>query len=384
MAKKGQTTAHSVIGPANDPASLYHQMQPFLQWMLEKNYSINTVANREDYLRYFISWCDERGLTRPTEITRPILERYQRYLFLYRKKDGQPLSNRSQSTRIVPIRAWFKWLTKSNRLLYNPASDLDMPRMERRLPRHILSEQEADRVLNVPDTSTDLGVRDRAMLETLYSTGMRRMELIGLGVFDLDFERGTVMVRQGKGKRDRMIPIGERALAWILKYRDQVRPQFALADDGKGGSDGGHGNGQGATLFLTQQGEAFTPNRLTQLVRDIINAAGINKKGSCHLFRHTMATLMLENGADIRFIQAMLGHAELSTTQIYTQVSIVKLKEIHTLTHPARLQRIQAASEAITDAQTSEDMPTPQGEPEDPAAALLAALDAEADEETED
>lgn len=379
MAKKGQTTPPTVIGPANDPASLYHQMQPFLQWMLEKNYSTNTVANREDYLRYFINWCDERGLTRPTEITRPILERYQRYLFLYRKKDGQPLSNRSQSTRIVPIRAWFKWLTKNNRLLYNPASDLDMPRMERRLPRHILSEQEADRVLNVPDTSTDLGVRDRAMLETLYSTGMRRMELIGLGVFDLDFERGTVMVRQGKGKRDRMIPIGERALAWILKYRDQVRPQFALADDGISGN----GNGQGATLFLTQQGEAFTPNRLTQLVRDIINAAGINKKGSCHLFRHTMATLMLENGADIRFIQAMLGHAELSTTQIYTQVSIVKLKEIHTLTHPARLQRAQSASEAITGVQTSEGMATQQDAPEDPAAALLAALDAEADEEAE-
>ena len=112
--------------------------------------------------------------------------------------------------------------------------------------------------------------------------------------------------------------------------------------------------------------------------------ANTGKRGSCHLFRHTMATLMLENGADIRFIQAMLGHAELSTTQIYTQVSIVKLKEIHTLTHPARLQRIQAASEAITDAQTSEDTPTPQSESEDPAAALLAALDAEADEEAED
>jgi integrase/recombinase XerD len=377
MARRGQTTAQPIIGPANDPASLYHQMQPFLQWMLEKNYSTATVANREDYLRYFITWCDDRGLARPTEITRPILERYQRYLFLYRKKDGQPLSNRSQSTRMVPIRAWFKWLTKNNRLLYNPASDLDMPRMERRLPRHILSEQEADRVLNVPDTSTDLGVRDRAMLETLYSTGMRRMELIGLGVFDLDFERGTVMIRQGKGKRDRMIPIGERALAWILKYRDQVRPQFALADDAKGGSEGGHS----ATLFLTQQGEAFTPNRLTQLVRTIINAAGIHKKGSCHLFRHTMATLMLENGADIRFIQAMLGHAELSTTQIYTQVSIVKLKEIHTLTHPARLQRLQSA---VAGVETSEATPAPQSEPEDPAAALLAALDAEGEEEAED
>ncbi len=368
MAKKGQTTPPAVIGPAHDPDSLYHQMQPFLQWMLEKNYSPRTVDNRELYLRYFIQWCDERGLTRPQEITRPILERYQRHLFLHRKKDGQPLSTRSQGTRIVPIRAWFKWLTKNNRILYNPASDLELPRQEHRLPRHILTSQEADQVLNVPDAQTPMGVRDRAMLETFYSTGMRRMELIGLHQFDIDYERGTVMVRQGKGKKDRMIPIGERALAWIQKYRDAVRPQMALAQD-----DG--------TLFLTNQGDAFTPNRLTQMVRDTINAAGIHKKGSCHLFRHTMATLMLENGADIRFIQAMLGHAELSTTQIYTQVSIVKLKEIHTLTHPARLQRLQTAH---TDAQMSEDTPTPQGEPEDPAAALLAALDAEGDEEAED
>lgn len=375
MAKKGQTTPPTVIGPANDPASLYHQMRPFLAWMLEKNYSLRTVDNRELYLRYFIQWCDERGLTRPTEITRPILERYQRHLFLHRKKDGQPLSTRSQGTRIVPIRAWFKWLTKNNHILYNPASDLELPRQEHRLPRHILTSDEAERVLNVPDTATPMGARDRAMLETFYSTGMRRMELIGLGVFDLDYERGTVMVRQGKGKRDRMIPIGERALAWIAKYRDDIRPQMALAQD-----DG--------TLFLTNQGEAFTPNRLTQMVRGTINAAGIHKKGSCHLFRHTMATLMLENGADIRFIQAMLGHAELSTTQIYTQVSIVKLKEIHTLTHPARLKRlsgeVQSASEAIAGVQTSEGMPTPQSEPEDPAAALLAALDAEGEEEAAD
>lgn len=375
MAKKGHTTALPVIGPANDPASLYHQMRPFLQWMLTMHYSPRTVDNRELYLRYFIQWCDERGLVRPQEITRPILERYQRHLFLHRKKDGQPLSTRSQGTRIVPIRAWFKWLTKNNHILYNPAADLELPRQEQRLPRHILTTDEAERVLNVPDASTPMGVRDRAMLETFYSTGMRRMELIGLHQFDIDFERGTVMVRQGKGRKDRMIPIGERALAWIAAYRDAVRPQMALAQD-----DG--------TLFLTNQGEAFTPNRLTQMVRDTINAAGIAKKGSCHLFRHTMATLMLENGADIRFIQAMLGHAELSTTQIYTQVSIVKLKEIHTLTHPARLKRVsgevQSASEAITGAQTSEGIATPQSESEDPAAALLAALDAEGQEEAED
>ena len=134
------------------------------------------------------------------------------------------------------------------------------------------------------------------------------------------------MIRLGKGKKDRMIPIGARALAWIDKYVTEVRPTLVREPD-----DG--------TLFLSNLNEAFTPNRLTQLVREYVDAAQLGKRGACHLFRHTMATLMLENGADIRFIQQMLGHAELSTTQIYTQVSIRKLKEIHSLTHPARLEK---------------------------------------------
>jgi integrase/recombinase XerD len=152
------------------------------------------------------------------------------------------------------------------------------------------------------------------------------MELINLKLFDLDAERGTLMVRQGKGKKDRMIPIGNRAIAWIEKYVSDVRPELLVGED-----DG--------RLYLTNLGEAFTPNRLTQLVRNYVHAADIGKTGSCHLFRHTMATLMLENGADIRFIQEMLGHVKIDTTQIYTQVSIRKLKQIHTATHPARLER---------------------------------------------
>ncbi len=185
---------------------------------------------------------------------------------------------------------------------------------------------EADRVLNQANVADPLGVRDRAMLETFYSTGMRRMELLSLKLYDLDIERGTVMIRLGKGKKDRMIPIGSRALAWIDKYVIEARPTLVREPD-----DG--------TLFLSNLNEAFTPNRLTQLVREYVDAAQLGKRGACHLFRHTMATLMLENGADIRFIQQMLGHAELSTTQIYTQVSIRKLKEIHSLTHPARLEK---------------------------------------------
>ena len=356
MPRKGQHTPRVPIGDVRDPDSLYHAMLRFGAWQREKNYSEKTIEAREIYLRYFVTWCDTRGLRRPQEITNPILERYQRYLFLHRKKDGQPLSTRSQHTRIVPVRALFKWLARYNHILYNPASDLEMPRLEHRLPKHVLTVGEAEAVMAVPDLHTPTGLRDRAILETLYSTGIRRMEVVGLHVHDIDTERGTLIVRQGKGRKDRMVPIGERALAWIGKYLDDVRPQLA------GGGDEG-------TLFLTHLGEAFTPNRLTQMVREHVDAAKLTKRGSCHLFRHTMATLMLENGADIRFIQAMLGHVSLNTTQIYTQVSIRQLKAIHTATHPGRMPVGRAVQEDAPDSDRD---------------TLLATLDAEAAEEAAD
>jgi integrase/recombinase XerD len=168
-------------------------------------------------------------------------------------------------------------------------------------------------------------VRDRAILETLYSTGIRRTELVNLRLYDVDADRGVVMVRQGKGRKDRVVPIGERALAWIDKYRRELRPMVTL--DGR------------SALFLNNVGEPFTPPQLTRLVRGYVEASETGKRGSCHLFRHTMATLMLENGADIRYIQVMLGHVKLETTAIYTHVSIRKLKEIHTATHPAKAKR---------------------------------------------
>lgn len=289
-----------------------------------QNYSEKTIESREHHLREFVKWAHERSLARPSEVTKPILERYQRHLYHHRKKNGQPLSFRSQHGCLVPVRALFKWLCRHNHLLANPAADLDLPRAEKRLPRHVLTASEAERVLAMPDVSEPMGLRDRAILEAFYSTGMRRMELMGLKLYDLDAERGTVFVRQGKGKKDRMIPMGERAFAWVMRYVEEARPSLALTPD-----DG--------VVFLTNVGTAFEPNRLTQLVRDYVDAAEIGKTGSCHLFRHTCATLMLENGADIRFIQQLLGHEKLETTQIYAQVSIRMLKEVHARTHPARL-----------------------------------------------
>ena len=224
-------------------------------------------------------------------------------------------------------------------LLWNPASELELPRLGRRLPKHVLTVSEAEQVLEQPDVNDAIGLRDRAILEVLYSTGIRRMEVLNLCIYDLDTERGTLMVRQGKGKKDRMVPIGERAVAWFGRYFNDARPALVVPPD-----DG--------TLFLGATGEELSPNRLTQLVRGYVDAADIGKRGACHLFRHTMATLMLENGADIRYIQEMLGHVELSTTQIYTQVSIRRLKQVHTLTHPgARLgDHGETASEAALDA----------------------------------
>lgn len=326
MPKKGEKSPPKPIGDPSDPDNLYAYMLRFLEAQRVQNYSERTIENRDLYLRYFIEWCEDRGLSRPQEITKPILERYQRYLFHHRKANGEPLSIRSQHTRTVPIRAYFKWLTRQNYILYNPASEIDLPRLEKRLPKHVLTQAEAEQIINQPDINTAFGLRDRAILETLYSTGIRRMEVLGIHTYDVDVDRGTLMIRQGKGKKDRMVPIGERALKWIIKYRDEVRPDLTMPND-----DG--------LLFLTHHGEGITRNRLTQLVRDYVNTADVGKSGSCHLFRHTMATLMLENGADVRFIQAMLGHADISTTQIYTQVSIRKLKEIHTATHPARMKK---------------------------------------------
>jgi len=324
MPKKGTRKERAPIGDMADAQGFGPLCVAYLESLRVRNYSERTVESREHHLREFVKWCAERSLSRPAEITKPILERYQRWLYHYRKKDGQPLSFRSQHGCLVPVRALFKWLCRQNFLLSNPASDLELPRAEKRLPKHVLTASETERVLALPDVAQPLGLRDRAMLEALYSTGMRRMELLGLKLYDLDAERGTVFIRQGKGKKDRMVPMGARAFSWVMRYVEEARPSLALTPD-----DG--------LVFLTNVGLAFEPNRLTQLVRDYVDAAEIGKTGSCHLFRHTCATLMLEGGADIRFIQQLLGHEKLETTQIYAQVSIRMLQEVHTRTHPARL-----------------------------------------------
>ncbi|MGI9115827.1 MAG: tyrosine-type recombinase/integrase [Chthoniobacterales bacterium] len=250
---------------------------------------------------------------------------YQSYLYHYRKESsGLALTISTQKHWLIAIANFFSWLTKEGLVLYNPASDLEMPRREFRLPKIILSAADVEAIINIPDLAMPMGVRDRAILETLYSTGIRRQELCMLELGDLDYDRGLVRIEQGKGKKDRFSPIGERAIKWIEKYLVEVRPRLCPSLNER-------------ALFLNTLGTRITPGRLGSHVGELIRKAQIGKVGSCHLFRHTFATLLLENGCDVRYVQEMLGHSKMETTAIYTHVSIKALKEAHSRHHPARL-----------------------------------------------
>ena len=313
--------------PVEEPRTvLAVLMEKHLEDLRVKQYSEYTIKNRRVHIGMFLVWASERGITEPVEVTRTVLERYQKHVFDYRKSNGEALGFTGQHDRIVPLRVWFKWMARQHHILHNPASEIDLPRTGQRLPKAVLTASEAELILLQTDIKDVLGLRDRAILETFYSTGMRRLELATLKLWDLDLERGTATIRMGKGKKDRFIPLGDRAAAWIAKYIEESRPQLVSEPDDR-------------TVFLSNAGEPFSLDHLSDLVRTYVDASGISKRGACHMFRHTMATLMLEGGADSRFIQAMLGHADLKTTQIYTHVAIRQLQEIHRATHPAKLER---------------------------------------------
>lgn len=310
--------------PLLAPLSVETAVARHLTWLRAHNYAEATLAARAWTLGLFCRWTDERGVGQVADLVPELIERYQRHLSQQRKADGWPLSFRTQRARLVPLRTFCRWLKREGLLAANPAEDLIMPQAEQHLPKAILTPGEVETILGQPDVSLPTGLRDRTILETLYSTGLRRTELVRVRLGDLDPERGVLMVRQGKGKRDRVTPIGERALLWIKKYLSDARPKLVrvkVADSG--------------WLFLTERGGPIAPKHLSWLVTGYMTRSGVGKPGSCHLFRHTLATLMLENGADLRYVQAMLGHACLQTTQLYTHVSIKALQEVHARTHPA-------------------------------------------------
>jgi integrase/recombinase XerD len=324
------------LGPAsNTPDGLTLLATTWIEALRSRNYAPGTLEERFFSLKMFIAWAAERDVSRASEVTRTMLEAYQRFLWRYERPGGQGkrLGWHTQRLKLGCLKDWFKWLTRQNVLLHNPASELELPRMEKRLPAEALTLAQVERLLAVPDTTDPLGVRDRAILEVFYSTGLRRAELCALDLSDVNPERGTVTVRRGKGRKDRVVPLGARAASWVASYLRDVRPRLSL-------------DTRTTTLFLSGYGGPFNPDVVSRMVASWIQIAGLGRKGSCHLLRHSCATHMLEGGADIRYIQQLLGHEKLETTAIYTEVSIRQLLEVHARCHPAGKGEARPSPEA--------------------------------------
>lgn len=226
---------------------------------------------------------------------------------------------RTQARRVSALRQFYQWRLREDGSAMDPTVSLKAPRLGRRLPRS-LSEDEIERLLDAPDTNTPLGLRDRAMFELMYASGLRVTELVELSLPRLDLQRGLVQVL-GKGGKERLVPIGEIAEQWLRDYLAQARPELSRGQE----SD---------WLFVTSRGGPMTRHNFWQLIQRYAAKAGIRQHLSPHTLRHAFATHLLDHGADLRVVQTLLGHADLSTTQIYTHVTRVRLRDLHQRHHP--------------------------------------------------
>lgn len=327
--------------------SLRATMSSYLEAMGVLQLAAGTRRGHGYSLLNFARWCEERAVTTPREVTSDSLERYQRHLFYARKKDGQPLSAVSQHHALTALRQYFKWCARQRLIPANPASELQLPKLGRRLPRHCLTTLEVEKVLQQPRVSTVTGVRDRAILELLWATALRRSEVLRLRLHDVRISEGTVFVSQGKGKKDRVVPMSARAGGWVQRYLDEARLRLWVPPET-------------GFLFLSDTGHPLSPDILTQKVRRYLDEAGITAPGSCHLFRHASATALLEGGADIRFVQEFLGHAKLEATEVYTHVTLTKLKAVYEACHPGArvvtaVPAIAVAAEVLEQLENEED-----------------------------
>lgn len=295
----------------------------FIEAATAWNFSRKTLVSYEQNIRYFIDWlAAETDVETLAEVTPDTLASYQMALLSMETKREERLSIGTQNQRITAIKSFFRWLAEEGKLLSDPAVSLRGPKQRQRLPQALLTPKEAIRFLDSVRTTTPLGLRDRAILEVLYGTGIRNAELRALEVRDFDAAGETLMIRSGKGDKDRIVPLGPVAAAVMRDYLMQARPKLAQQPTVQ-------------NLFVTKNGGTFFDGKdIIVIVRRHLKRAGIDKPVRPHRLRHACATHMLKGGADIRHIQKLLGHASLQTTQIYTRVEIGDLKAVHRRFHP--------------------------------------------------
>ena len=295
--------------------NLSEQVEDYLRYsQVERGLSNNTITAYRQDLTSFISFLQKENLTSwPTQAV-------DIDAFLAEQRD-QKKATSSISRLITSLRKFYQWLVRQNIQKLNPMLEIDSPKKRRTLPV-ALTVNEVNNLLEQPDTKKQLGLRDRALLETLYATGIRVSELINLKFTDLHEELKLVKIF-GKGSKERLIPISEVALSWIDSYKEKVRDPLIL----KIGKNTDF-------IFLNSRGGSLTRQAVWQIIKHYCKMAGIQKNVTPHTLRHTFATHLLENGADLRVVQEILGHSDISTTQIYTNLSQKHILQVYEKTHP--------------------------------------------------
>jgi integrase/recombinase XerD len=290
----------------------YHLIDQFINYLrLERGLSDNTVQSYSRDLDRFLQFLEMKGAS-PGDTTQDNISEYIQGL-------SGHISPRSVSRNISAIKMFFRFLMTEGKIKDNPTRLVETPRISRRLPS-VLTHQEVELLLSQPDTKKPVGQRDQAMLELLYATGLRVSELVGLKTLHINLDAGYVRTL-GKGFKERIVPMGDKAMAALREYLTVGREKFL-----KGGNS--------PYLFLNYRGRSLTRQGFWKIIRKYGLKAGIKKKITPHCIRHSFASHLLEAGADLRSVQVMLGHADISTTQIYTHVTRKRLKELHEKYHP--------------------------------------------------
>lgn len=287
---------------------------------LHARYGERTGAEYLGHLRHLLVWLQERGLEL-NEVRTDDLVAYQNELYALRKKDGRPYSVGFHHNRLSAMKSLFRFLYRRLYVLHDCAVSLEYPAADERLPRVILTPGEARKILETAKDKSPRGLRDRTLLETVYATGLRVSELIFLKVSDVDTDQRVVRVVRGKGRKDRYVPLTRAAAEAVDVYLVQGRGVLV-------------GRRKTSLLFVSTRGGRLYRVSVGRIIRHWAKRARVKKPVSCHTFRHSMATHLLKGGADIRHIQALLGHASLSTTQRYTRVEISDLQRVLKRAHP--------------------------------------------------
>jgi integrase/recombinase XerD len=248
------------------------------------------------------------------------MEGYRTHLF-YAEHKGRRLAFQTQSHRLSAVKGFTRFLFRQRYLLHDPGASVELPKVERGLPRSLLSETEVDLLLSTPDVTDVLGLRNRAMMEVFYSTAMRNAELRALQLDAVDLVEGQALIRRGKGGKGRVVPLGHSAIQWVQTYLQDSRPFLVRRADER-------------TLFLSHRGGPLQKGPLAHIVRVLAEEAGLDKPVGPHTLRHACATHMLARGAGLRHLQELLGHSSPATTQRYTRVEISDLRRIHQRFHP--------------------------------------------------